>query len=220
MKSLRVCVLTCVVVGSPCLVGKQVKIEDKQSTTVVAAAPESEQSESVDLDPIITQAINFSNAIGDWFDDLFDKKQNMSFNTHVNALKKIVNKMQLAIIKPLVIQKDHDVVALAAYNLTSILYARALKTYEVLDANRKNAGFMKIANALKKVEKVFKSEQEKTKLKKAFADLIERVDTTDPELSKKISTLEAVVAENSVRTKKKGWWKLMWGLRHRLQQRS
>lgn len=169
------------------------------------------------IDPVITQAINFSNAIGDWFEALFDKKQHMSFNTHVDSLDKIVKSMQTAIIKPLVPEKNRDAIALAAYNLTSILYARASTTYDVLNAHRNNAGFWKISDALKKVDKKFRSEQEKTKLKTAFKDLIAQLIKIDAALCKKITQLEVTVAENSTRTKKKGMWALGWGLRHRLQ---
>ena len=89
--------------------------------------------EEISLDPIITQAINFSNAVGDWFEDLFDKKQHMSFNTHVNKLGKIITAMHVHIIKPFETQKNKDAIATVAYNLTSILYARAKKTYDALD---------------------------------------------------------------------------------------
>lgn len=192
----------------------QLNAVEQGSETVTAAE---EKIATIELDPIITQAINFSNAIGDWFEALFDKKQHMSFNTHVDSLDKIVKSMHIAIIKPLTAEKKRDAIALAAYNLTSILYARATTTYDVLNAHRNNAGFWKISDALKKVDKKFRSEQERTKLKTAFKELIAQLTKSDAELCKKITQLEVVVADNSTRTKKKGMWALGWGLRHRLQ---
>lgn len=168
------------------------------------------------IDPILTQAINFSNAVGDWFEDLFDKKQHMSLNTHVNKLEKIINAMHTAIVAPLETEKNRNDVTLAAYNLTSTLYARAEKTYSILNKHRNNTSFFTIINALKKIDKHFMSDQEKTKLKKAFKELHAKL-KSDQILYKKITKLETVVAENSTRTKQKGMWALGWGLRHRLQ---
>ncbi len=191
----------------------QVNTTENQPETV---AQTEEKLPTIELDPIITQAINFSNAIGDWFESLFDKKQHMSFNTHVNSLEKIVKEMHIVIVKPLATEKNRDAIALAAYNLTSILYARASTTYDVLNAHRSSPGFWKISGALKKVDKKFRSEQEKTRLKAAFQELIAQLITFDSTLCKKITQLELVVAENSTRTKKKGMWALGLGLRHRL----
>ena len=192
--------------------------EPEPETTNLSVAPSNtKQNKQVALDPIITQAINFSNAIGDWFEDLFDKKQNMSLNAHVNELEKIIDAMQAAIIAPLVTEKDHDVTLLAAYNLTSTLYARAEKTFKTLNDHKSNPGFMKVSNALKKIDKKFSSDQERAKLKKAFKNLTAQLGKSDAVLCKKVTKLELVVAENSTRTKQKGWWTLAWGLRHRLQ---
>jgi hypothetical protein len=173
--------------------------------------------ENVDLDVIITQAINFSDAIGDWFDDLFDKKQNMTFAAHIDSLATIIDNMKAAIVTPLIADKNNNLIALAAYNLTALLYSRAKETYEVLNNNRGSTSVIKIGNALKKVEKKFKSEQEKNKLKNSFKELNALLVEFNPALSKKVKQLELVVADNSTRTKKKGWWTLMWGLRHRLK---
>lgn len=168
------------------------------------------------IDPFITQAIKFSNAIGDWFEDLFDKKQHMSFNTHVNKLEKIINDMHTTIVAPLATEKNRNSTTMATYNLTSTLYARAEKTYKILNKHRNNTSFFTIINALKKIDKHFLSDQEKTKLKKTFKELHAQC-KADPVLSKKITKLETTVVENSTRTKQKGMWALGWGLRHRLQ---
>ncbi len=192
------------------------ELEPETTTLFVAPSTTEKESEKLPLDPIITQTINFSNIIGDWFENLFDKKQNMSFNAHVNKLEKIINAMQAAIVTPLVPVKDCDPATLAAYNLTSTLYMRAKKTYGALNDNKDNATFFKVSNALKKIDKKFSSDQERAKLKKAFKDLT-KLTKSDAKLCKKVTTLELVVAENSARTKQKGWWTLAWGLRHRLQ---
>lgn len=211
-RSLAVFVLNFIV-----MCGAHLNILAQESHVSAEKSGTEEKMESLALDPIITQAIYFSNVIGDWFDKLFDKKQNMSFSTHVNDFKKIINSMQIAIIKPLATEKDRDAVALAAYNLTSLLYARAKKTYDVLDENRSNPGFIKISKALKEIDKTFMSEQERVKLRTAFQELIAQSIKKNSALCKKITELESVVTENSARTKQKGWWTLAWGLRHRLQ---
>ena len=196
--------------------GGSVRIDSNSPKKESEITSAEQQSTTIPLDPVITQAINFSNAIGDWFEDLFDRKKNMSFNTHVNKLEKIVKEMRIALVKPLEAKKNNDVITLAAYNLTSILYARASTTYDTLNAHRNNAGFWKITGALKKVDKTFRSDQERIKLENAFKDLIAKLMKSDATLCKKITQLELAVAENSTRTKKKGMFALGLGLHHRL----
>jgi len=225
---LAACIVPCVMIGSAHAtqdqMGEQGSGKQSQSNVFVQESQAidvslrtGEKLENLSLDPIFTQAIYFSNAIGEWFEDLFDKKQNMSFNAHVNDLGKLLKAMQAAIVKPLVTEKNSDAIVSAAYNVTSILYARAEKTYSVLNEHRSSTSIIKIGNALKKIDKNFMSDQEKTRLHRAFKDLASLLIKSDAALCQKITKLESVVAENSTRTKQKGWWTLAWGLRHRLQ---
>jgi len=192
--------------------------QESETTSLSIASSNTENStKQIALDPIITHAIKFSNAIGDWFEDLFDKKQHMSLNAHVNELEKIINTMYATIVTPLATEKNRNEITIAMYNLTSTLYERAEKTYSILNKHRNNTSFFKLINALKKIDKHFLSEQQTTKLKKAFKELHTQLIKSDSALCNKISKLELVVAENSTRTKQKGMWALGWGLRHRLQ---
>jgi hypothetical protein len=211
--SLTIFILNLVLIGSIHATENQ---NSAQESEIIHTSHTEDVIKELAIDPILTQAIKFSNAVGDWFEDLFDKKQHMSFNAHVNKLEKIITGMHATLVAPLANEKNGNDITLATYNLTSTLYARAEKTYSILNKNRNNTSFFKLINALKKIDKHFMSEQEKTKLKKAFKELHAQLNF-DQALCKKITKLETVVAENSTRTKQKGMWALGWGLRHRLQ---